>query len=133
MKNSLIRAAVLSALKRGINDPVVWFDGRPGFIDPEDLPAVAVYLTDARSSDTSGIDEDLWDAVLHIEVFLKSSETDSALDDWMEGKVYPVLQSVPELSPLIETMTVLGYEYQRDDEAMTWGSADITYSVSYIM
>ncbi|TKU73403.1 phage tail protein, partial [Citrobacter sp. TBCS-14] len=23
--------------------------------------------------------------------------------------------------------------YQRDEEAMTWGSADLSYSISYIM
>ncbi|HBC7089715.1 TPA: phage tail protein, partial [Citrobacter freundii] len=25
------------------------------------------------------------------------------------------------------------YDYQRDEEAMTWGSADLSYSISYIM
>ncbi|ENK3623285.1 TPA: phage tail terminator protein, partial [Klebsiella pneumoniae] len=26
-----------------------------------------------------------------------------------------------------------GYDYQRDDEATTWGSADLQYSLTYIM
>lgn len=132
MKHPQIRAAVLAALKRNISDPVAWFDGRPGFLDEEDLPAVAVYLTDARASDES-VDEDLWSAVLHIEVFLKAVETDTALDNWMEEKVYPALEDVPELSRLIESMAAGGYDYQRDDEAMLWGSADLNYSISYVM
>lgn len=53
MKNSDIRKAVLTALQRNISDSVTWFDGRPGFLDEQDLPAVAVYLSDARASDVS--------------------------------------------------------------------------------
>ena len=132
MKHPQIRAAVLAALKRHIIEQVTWFDGRPGFLDEEDLPAVAVYLTDARASDDN-IDEDMWSALLHIEVFLKAKEPDSALDAWMEEKVYPALGDIPELLPLIELMNASGYDYQRDDEAMMWGSADLSYSISYVM
>lgn len=132
MKHPQIRAAVLAALKRNIIDQVTWFDGRPGFLDEEVLPAVAVYLTDARASDDN-IDEDMWSALLHIEVFLKAKEPDSALDAWMEEKVYPALGDIPELLPLIELMNASGYDYQRDDEAMMWGSADLSYSISYVM
>ena len=132
MKHPQIRAAVLAALKRNIIEQVTWFDGRPGFLDEEDLPAVAVYLTDARASDVN-IDEDMWSALLHIEVFLKAKEPDSALDAWMEEKVYPALGDIPELLPLIELMNASGYDYQRDDEAMMWGSADLSYSISYVM
>ena len=132
MKHPQIRAAVLAALKRNIIEQVTWFDGRPGFLDEEDLPAVAVYLTDTRASDDN-IDEDMWSALLHIEVFLKAKEPDSALDAWMEEKVYPALGDIPELLPLIELMNASGYDYQRDDEAMMWGSADLSYSISYVM
>lgn len=132
MKHPQIRAAVLAALKRNIIEQVTWFDGRPGFLDEEDLPAVAVYLTDARASDDN-IDEDMWSALLHIEVFLKAKEPDSALDAWMEEKVYPALGDIHELLPLIELMNASGYDYQRDDEAMMWGSADLSYSISYVM
>lgn len=132
MKHPQIRAAVLASLKRNIIEQVTWFDGRPGFLDEEDLPAVAVYLTDARASDDN-IDEDMWSALLHIEVFLKAKEPDSALDAWMEEKVYPALGDIPELLPLIELMNASGYDYQRDDEAMMWGSADLSYSISYVM
>nr|DAY90524.1 MAG TPA: minor tail protein [Caudoviricetes sp.] len=132
MKHPQIRAAVLAALKRNITEQVTWFDGRPGFLDEEDLPAVAVYLTDARASDDN-IDEDMWSALLHIEVFLKAKEPDSALDAWMEEKVYPALGDIPELLPLIELMNASGYDYQRDDEAMMWGSADLSYLISYVM
>lgn len=85
MKHREIRAAILSALKANIAERVTWFDGRPVFIDEQELPAVAVYLTDASAADEF-VDEDTWEAVLHVEVFLRAKETDSALDTWMEEK-----------------------------------------------
>ena len=125
MKHPLIRKAVLDALKAGNAQAVTWFDGRPSVLDAQDLPAVAVYLTDAESSDES-VDEDMWRATLHIEVFLKG-------DEWMENNIYPVMASIPTLSGVLETMSARGYDYQRDDELATWGSADLQYSVSYVM
>lgn len=132
MKHPSIRKAVLDALKAGNAQAVTWFDGRPSVLDAQDLPAVAVYLTDAESSDES-VDEDMWRATLHIEVFLKGDDTDSALDEWMENNIYPVMASIPTLSGVLETMSARGYDYQRDDELATWGSADLQYSVSYVM
>lgn len=132
MKHPLIRKAVLDALKAGNAQAVTWFDGRPSVLDAQDLPAVAVYLTDAESSDES-VDEDMWRATLHIEVFLKGDDTDSALDEWMENNIYPAMASIPTLSGVLETMSARGYDYQRDDELATWGSADLQYSVSYVM
>lgn len=132
MKHPLIRKAVLDALKAGNAQAVTWFDGRPSVLEPQDLPAVAVYLTDAESSGES-VDEDMWRATLHIEVFLKGDDTDSALDEWMENNIYPVMASIPTLSGVLETMSARGYDYQRDDEMATWGSADLQYSISYVM
>ena len=132
MKHPLIRKAVLDALKAGNAQAVTWFDGRPSVLDAQDLPAVAVYLTDAESTGES-VDEDMWRATLHIEVFLKGDDTDSALDEWMENNIYPVMASIPTLSGVLETMSARGYDYQRDDELATWGSADLQYSVSYVM
>lgn len=132
MKHTDIRAATLAALKRSISDDVTWFDGRPGFIAEEDLPAVAVYLTEPRAT-ADTIDEDMWSAFLHIEVFLKAASPDSALDEWMESRVYPAVENIPELVGLIETMSPFGYDYQRDEEAMLWGSADLSYSINYVM
>ncbi len=85
MKHREIRAAVLSALKENISERVSWFDGRPVFIDEQELPAVAVYLTDASAADEF-VDEGTREATLHIEVFLRAKEPDSALDMWMEEK-----------------------------------------------
>ncbi|WP_413734334.1 phage tail terminator protein [Sodalis sp. RH21] len=133
MKHPLIRAAVLGKLRQSVTLPkVTWYDGRPGFISPEDLPAVAVYLTDAKATGES-IDEEEWRAVLHIEVFLKATATDSELDKWMEQRIYPAMEDVPVLAELLETISVEGYDYQRDDESTTWGSADLQYSLNYIM
>lgn len=132
MKHPQIRAAVLNALKDNITDSVTWFDGRPAFLEVQDLPAVAVYLTDAQFTGAM-VDEDQWSATLHIEVFLKAELPDAALDEWMESRIYPVLSDIPGLSGLIELMAPLGYDYQRDDEMATWGSADMQYSITYIM
>lgn len=131
-KHSAIRAAVLGKLKADIHDSVTWFDGRPAFLEEGDLPAVAVYLSDAEYTGAT-IDADDWQATLHIEVFLKASNPDTALDTWLEEKVYPALQEIPGLEALIETMTPQGYDYQRDDEMATWGSVDLTYSLTYSM
>ncbi|VTP12890.1 Phage minor tail protein U [Phytobacter ursingii] len=132
MKHPQIRTAVLTALKNSITDPVTWFDGRPAFLEVQDLPAVAVYLTDAQFTGVM-VDEDQWSATLHIEVFLKADLPDAALDEWMESRIYPVLSDIPGLSDLIELMAPLGYDYQRDDEMATWGSAAMQYSITYIM
>lgn len=132
MKHPQIRAAVLNALKDNITDSVTWFDGRPAFLEIQDLPAVAVYLTDAQFTGAI-VDEDQWSATLHIEVFLKADLPDAALDEWMESRIYPVLSDIPGLSDLIGLMAPLGYDYQRDDEMATWGSADMQYSITYIM
>ncbi|CQR14526.1 TPA: phage tail terminator protein [Yersinia enterocolitica] len=130
-KHTAIRTAVLDALRASINDPsVTFFDGRPGFLDVTDLPAVAVYLTDSESTGEY-IDGDHWRSVLHVEVFLKAKSPDSALDEWMENKIYPVMGDIPPLYEQVESISPLGYDYRRDDEAITWGSSDISYSLSY--
>ena len=74
-----VRKAVLDKLKSINPGKIFWYDGRPAFLAPEELPAVAVYLTDAKATGGS-IDEEEWEAVLHIEVFLKATATDSELD-----------------------------------------------------
>ncbi|MCM7772091.1 phage minor tail U family protein [Enterobacter asburiae] len=129
-RHSAIRAAILAKLKSEITDTVTWFDGRPVFLEEQDLPAVAVYLSDAEYTGDS-LDEDSWQAVVHIEVFLKASSPDSALDSWMEEKVYPAMAFIPGLTELVETFTPQGYDYQRDDEMATWGSVDFTYLITY--
>lgn len=129
-RHSAIRAAILAELKAEITDTVTWFDGRPVFLEEQDLPAVAVYLSDAEYTGDS-LDEDSWQAVVHIEVFLKASSPDSALDSWMEEKVYPAMAFIPGLTELVETFTPQGYDYQRDDEMATWGSVDFTYLITY--
>lgn len=132
MKHREIRAAVLSALKDNISERVSWFDGRPIFIDEQELPAVAVYLTDASAADEF-VDEGTWEATLHIEVFLRAKEPDSALDMWMEEKILPALEAVPGLSALLLKMNLQGYDYRRDDEFMMWGSADLLWKITYEM
>ena len=131
-RHSAIRAAILAKLKTDISDTVTWFDGRPAFLEEQDLPAVAVYISDAEYTGAT-LDEDAWQAVLHVEVFLKASNPDSALDSWMEDKVYPAMTAIPGLDELIESICPQGYDYQRDDEMATWGSVDLTYSLTYSM
>lgn len=131
-RHSEIRKAIINRIKEGADIDATYFDGRPVFIEASDLPAVAVYLTDAQYT-AEDIDGDSWEATLHIEVFLKASQPDSVLDEWMENQIYPALQSVPELDALINTMTQQGYDYQRDNDMVTWGSADLTYGITYKM
>ncbi|EJU1309334.1 TPA: phage tail protein [Escherichia coli] len=132
MKHREIRAAILSALKKNIAERVTWFDGRPVFIDEQELPAVAVYLTDASVADEF-VDEGAWEAVLHVELFLRAKETDSALDTWMEEKIFPALEGVPGLSALLLKMNLQGYDYRRDEESVMWGSADLLWNITYEM
>ncbi|MER3564735.1 phage tail protein, partial [Klebsiella pneumoniae] len=104
-----VRKAVLDKLKSINSGKIFWYDGRPAFLAPEELPAVAVYLTDAKATGGS-IDEEEWEAVLHIEVFLKATATDSELDKWMETRIYPAMADVPELASIVETISVAGYD-----------------------
>ncbi|MWN56106.1 phage tail terminator protein, partial [Escherichia coli] len=90
------------------------------------------YLTDASAADEF-VDEDTWEAVLHIEVFLRAKETDSAMDTWMEEKIFPAMEGVPGLSSLLLKMNLQGYDYRRDDEFMMWGSADLRWNITYEM
>ncbi|MEC5321167.1 phage minor tail U family protein [Brenneria populi subsp. brevivirga] len=132
MKHTLIRAAVLDALESRIDGKIAFFDGRPAVFEEDEFPAVAVYITDAQST-SDYLDEDSWSATLHIEVFLAAQVPDSELDSWMESKVYPVLSDVPALEALVEKIVPQGYDYQRDDDAAAWSSADMKYSLTYYM
>ncbi|EBX1908572.1 phage tail protein [Salmonella enterica subsp. enterica serovar Zaiman] len=130
-KHTLIRRAVLEKLESMAGETVTLFDGLPAFIESEDLPALAVWLTDAQYAGVM-TDEDDWQAVLHVAVFLKAQAPDAELDTWMEEKIFPALEEVNGLERLIDTMTPLGYDYQRDSEMATWGMAEITYRITYI-
>ncbi|HFF8938858.1 phage minor tail U family protein [Serratia sp. BNK-10] len=132
IKHTAIRNAVLERCRSTITDDVTYFDGRPAFIDENDLPAVAVFLDDARYTG-SELDTDSWRAMLHIVVYLKATQPDAALDQWVEEKIYPILNDIPELAPLVEAMSPVGYDYQRDDEMATWGAADLSYQLTYTM
>ncbi|MER3008557.1 phage tail terminator protein [Serratia nematodiphila] len=132
IKHTAIRNAVLERCRSTITDDVTYFDGRPAFIDENDLPAVAVFIDDARYTG-SELDTDSWRAMLHIVVYLKATQPDAALDQWVEEKIYPVLNDIPELAPLVEAMSPVGYDYQRDDEVATWGAADLSYQLTYTM
>lgn len=132
IKHTAIRNAVLELCRSTITDDVTYFDGRPAFIDENDLPAVAVFLDDARYTGNE-LDTDSWRAMLHIVVYLKATQPDAALDQWVEEKIYPVLNDIPDLAPLVETMSPVGYDYQRDDEVATWGAADLSYQLTYTM
>lgn len=132
IKHTAIRNAVLERCRSTITDDVTYFDGRPAFIDENDLPAVAVFLDDARYTG-SELDTDSWRAMLHIVVYLKATQPDAVLDQWVEEKIYPVLNDIPELAPLVEAISPVGYDYQRDDEVATWGAADLSYQLTYTM
>ncbi|MDY0920568.1 MULTISPECIES: phage minor tail U family protein [unclassified Leclercia] len=132
MKHSDIRQLILDALESAIGTDAIYFDGRPAVLEEGDFPAVAVYLTDAEYTGEE-LDADVWQATLHVEVFLPAQVPDSELDKWMEARVYPVLSEIPGLASLITNMVQQGYDYQRDDDIGLWSSADLKYSITYEM
>lgn len=86
MSHSQIRTAVLAAIHDAVSGPdeITWFDGRPSVISEDELPGVAVYITDAQFTGET-VDGNSWEAVLHVEVLLGPSVTDTELDEWMNG------------------------------------------------
>ncbi|EDS7589783.1 phage tail protein [Salmonella enterica subsp. diarizonae] len=131
-RHSAIRQAIIAALKENDDGTTTFFDGRPVVVEEDELPAVAVYLSDAQCTGAD-VDVDVWSAVLHVEVFLKAAQPDGALDEQMENRVYPALTNATGLTDIIRTMSAQGYDYQRDDQMAMWGSADLTYDITYTM
>ncbi|HDC2544478.1 TPA: phage tail protein [Salmonella enterica] len=131
-RHSAIRQAIIAALKENDDGTTTFFDGRPVVVEEDELPAVAVYLSDAQCTGAD-VDGDVWSAVLHVEVFLKAAQPDGALDEQMENRVYPALTNATGLADIITIMSARGYDYQRDDQMAMWGSADLTYDITYIM
>ena len=129
-RHTQIRQAVLARLREQCGDSATFFDGLPAFIDAQELPAVAVWLSDAQYTGKM-TDEDDWQAVLHIAVFIRAQAPDSELDMWMESTIFPALNDVPALSGLIDTLIPLGFNYQRDNEMATWAMAEITYQITW--
>ncbi|NHQ96259.1 DUF2190 family protein [Escherichia coli] len=129
-RHTQIRQVVLARLREQCGDSATFFDGLPAFVDAQELPAVAVWLSDAQYTGKM-TDEDDWQAVLHIAVFIRAQAPDSELDMWMESTIFPALNDVPALSGLIDTLIPLGFNYQRDNEMATWAMAEITYQITY--
>ena len=64
-RHTQIRQAVLARLREQCGDSATFFDGLPAFIDAQELPAVAVWLSDAQYTGKM-TDEDDGQAVLHL-------------------------------------------------------------------
>lgn len=47
-RHTQIRQVVLARLQEQCGDSATFFDGLPAFIDAQELPAVAVWLSDAQ-------------------------------------------------------------------------------------
>ncbi|WP_237209056.1 phage minor tail U family protein [Salmonella enterica] len=81
--------------------PVTLFDGLPAFVEQEDLPAIAVWLTDAQYTGLM-TDEDDWQATLHTAVFLRLRLLiQSLISGWKKN--LPALEEVSGLERLIDT------------------------------
>lgn len=130
MKHTLLRSAVLDALRAAITENVTFFDGRPVALTSDSLPAIAVYLSDAEPVENA-LDDALWQANLHIELFDRENSSDTALDEKMAQKISPVLMSVSALKESTETFSTQRYDYRRDEEGSIWRSADLEYSITY--
>ncbi|HDN2510172.1 TPA: phage tail protein [Providencia rettgeri] len=126
-----IRELVIEGLKKSI-PKLSTYDGRPVNFDENELPVVAVYLTEPRP-DPEYLDSNQWTAILHIELFLKAAKTDSDLDKWVDEKLYPAIKSMTNLGDVLTDMTPKGFDYNRDDEMALWASVDITYQIKYEM
>ncbi|QXC99320.1 phage minor tail U family protein [Klebsiella sp. PL-2018] len=131
-KHSGIRAAVINHLKEICPDKFTVIDGLPVFVEQSTLPAFAVYLTEAQYAGQT-VDADDWEAVLHVQVFLKASKPDSELDQCVEDFIYPAVNKNEALGALVENIYPIGYDYTRDDEMAFWGSADLTFKIEYTM
>lgn len=129
--HTAVRNAVAARLQAAAPEAKV-YDGAPRFLEPEDLPALAVWISDAEYQGET-VDGDDWTAVLHIGVFLGVHSHDSELDRWTEEKIYPALDEDSGLAALISLMTPQGYHYQHDDESGVWAAAEITYQITYNM
>lgn len=129
----MISAKPLLTALSAISNAVTWFDGRPGFLDEQDLPTVTVYLSDARPR-MKVLMKICGQPCCCIEVFLESHgyrQCSGFLDGGphLSGNGY----DAPELANLLELMAA--------QEGMTIsamkrrgvGSADLSYSISYIM
>ena len=103
--------------------------------DPEEQKLIRKIVFDPQDWDLLNrgkmTDEDDWQAVLHIAVFIRAQAPDSELDMWMESTIFPALNDIPALSGLIDTLIPLGFNYQRDNEMATWAMAEITYQITY--
>lgn len=132
MKHTVIRSAILDALRAAITQNVTFFDGRPAAVNAQSLPAIAVYFSDAALAENY-LDSELWQATLHIELFLQENSPDATLDSWMEEQIFPALKSASVLEERTETFSAQGYEYLRDEEERTWRSADLNYSITYYL
>lgn len=131
MKHREIRAAVLSALKDNISERVSWFDGRPVFIDEQELPAVAVYLTDASAADEF-VDEG--PGRRHCILKFSQGKRTGLGTGYVDGRENPSCAgggSRPQCVTAEDESS--GYDYRRDDEFMMWGSADLLWKITYEM
>ncbi|MBW7984721.1 phage tail terminator protein [Enterobacillus tribolii] len=133
-KHIEIRQAVMDAIKSASPEATRFYDGRPEFLSTQDLPAIAIYLSDAECTAEAGtIGEYGWQAVLHAEVFLQSDCSDTDLDCWIEQYLSPAVRDSVELNTLTITNNPQGYDYLHDDEATTWRSADLRSVITYRM
>ncbi|MCW2476295.1 phage minor tail U family protein [Candidatus Symbiopectobacterium sp. NZEC151] len=130
MKHMQLRAAILAALRAAITEHTTFLDGRPVALTSDSLPAIAVYISDAQPVDNA-LDEALWQASLHVELFEKAEGLDSTLDEKMAQKISPVLMSESALQESTQTFSTQRYDYRRDEEGSIWRSADLEFSITY--
>lgn len=80
-RHTQIRQVVLARLREQCGDSATFFDGLPAFVDAQELPAVAVWLSDAQYTGKM-TDEDDWQAVL---LLLSSSGHRHRIQSWICG------------------------------------------------
>lgn len=130
-KYILICWVVLEKLEFVIGVFVIFFDGFFVFVEQEDLFVIVVWLIDVQYIGFM-IDEDDWQVIFYMVVFLRVQVFDIEFDIWMEEKIFFVLEEVSGLECFIDIMILLGYDYQCDSEMVMWGMVEIIYWIIYI-
>ncbi|SUH38001.1 phage minor tail protein U [Salmonella enterica subsp. enterica] len=92
-KHTQIRLAILADLESMAGETSRCSMVCRHLLNLKTFPALAVWLTDAQYAGVM-TDEDDWQAVLHVAVFLKAQAPDAELDTWMEEKIFPALEEV---------------------------------------
>lgn len=128
--NTKIRKEVLSLLQAKMSDVEHFYNGRPSFIDiDEEQVAVAVYLDDINCHGDT-VCSDVWQAKLHITVYIKSIESPEDELDEFADKIISIVSNHSEFTYLGD-LSLAHYRYEQDENQRTWHMATLVFEIEY--